>query len=189
MMKSLNKTTIVLGIAIASMVVASVVYIFFFLSMKSKTEAATELSAQLEDLSGKQQRYTTAASSLQSESARIEKLSSYFIKESEIVSFTKKIEALGPDAGVALSLEALDPGVTEAGVPLLNFRIVARGRFENTERFLLLLQNFPGKFEWRTVNLVRDNGKLGEMSTSSPQMGTQKWRAEVSLAAYNFIKE
>lgn len=189
MIKSLNKTTILLGIAIAGTLVATAVYIFFFLSMKSKTQAATEISAQLDELSGKQQRYTTAASSLQSESSRIEKLSSFFIKESDIVRFTKKIEALGPKAGVALSLESLDPGMTEAGVSFLNFRIIAQGRFENTEKLLLLLQNFPGKFEWKTVNLARDNRGSSEVGTSTPKTGTQKWRAEVSLVAYNFIKE
>lgn len=189
MIKSLNKTKVLLGIAIACTVVATVVYVFFFLSMKNKTQATTEISTQLDDLSGKQQRYTTVALALQSESPRIEKLSSFFIKESDIVSFTKKIEALGPKAGVALSLESLDPGTTEAGVPYLNFRIIAQGRFENTERLLLLLQNFPAKFEWKTVNLSRDNRGSSDMGTSTPKTGTQKWRAEVTLVAYNYSKE
>lgn len=188
-MKELNKTTILLTVAIIGALVAGSIYAFFFVSMKNKTTAVVDLSAQLTQLSGEQTRYRSTTSQLQSDSQKIEKLSSYFIKESEIVAFTKKIEALGANAGVALSIESLDPGVTTTGAPFLGFRILAEGRFENIERLLGLLQNFPGKFEWKTVRFVREGEIVSPDGKTIATTGAPKWRAEVSLAALNFVKE
>lgn len=185
-----SKTTILLGTALALMAVAGGAYAFFFVVMKGKTQATAELSAKLEELSGKQSRVASALAVLKNEAPQIEKLSAYFIRESEIVAFTKKIEALGPQSGTALTLESLEPGLTEKTVPYLNFRIKATGNFAAVIRLLTLLENFPGKFEWKTVRLVRADTSGQQVSaTTTRGINTPEWSVEVFLTALNFIKE
>lgn len=185
-----SKTTILLGIALTLTVVSGGAYAFFFVVMKGKTQATAELSAKMEELSGKQSRVASALSVLKNEAPQIEKLSAYFIRESEIVAFTKKIEVLGPQSGTALSLESLEPGLTEKTVPYLNFRIKATGNFAAVMRLLTLLENFPGKFEWKTVRLVRrDASGQQVLATTTRGVNTPEWSVEVFLTALNFIKE
>lgn len=174
-MKSFNKTTIILILAVVCTVVAGGVYVFFFATMRNETVAATDLSTTLSEITGQQYRYNSVLSSLQAESIRIDKLSAYFIKESDIVAFTKRIDMLGSLAGVTLSIESLDSGISKDKTAYLNFKITAEGKFENTERFLVYLQNFPGKFLWNTVRVFHEAGPT--------------WKVEASLTALNFIKE
>lgn len=171
--------------------VAGGAYAFLFVAMKNKTQATAELSAKIGEISGKESRVASAMSTLKDEAPNIEKLSTYFIKESEIVAFTKKIEELGPQSGTELSIVSLEPGLTEKTVPFLSLRIKATGEFADVARLLVLLENFPGKFEWKTVRLV-----LGE-SAPTPETATPakvaplapQWMVEVFLTAMNFTKE
>jgi hypothetical protein len=188
-MKTPNKTKVLLGIAIVCTLVAGGLYTFFFISMKNKTDEAVALSAELSELSGAQLRYASAGAVLKGEQENINKLTAYFIKESEIVAFTKKIEALGQNAGVTLSIESLDPGVTPAGAPLLSFNIIAEGKFENTQRLLSLLQNLPGKFEWRTVRFAREGTIAPDGISTLSSGGAAKWKVEAGLVALNFVRE
>lgn len=190
-MKSFNKTAALLFVAVVSVLAALGAYSFIFITMKNKTEATSELLSKTAELSGKETRMASAAAALKNESANIEKLSTYFIKESEIVSFAKKIEELGTQSGTDLSLEALDPGVTEKTIPFLDFRIRATGEFVNIQRLLVLLENFPGKFEWKTVRLVREasSGQVSGTGTSKTVSQIPMWKLEVFLTARNFIKE
>lgn len=190
-MKSFNKTTILLLIALVFSLASGGVYAFFFVVMKDKTEATAELLAKTEELTGKESRIMTASVVLRSESEKITKLSSSFIKESEIAAFAKKIEELGPQSGTSLTLESLDPGVTEKTTPFLGFRIKATGKFSDVERLLVLLENFPGKFEWRTVRLARNISIDQQTGTTTQKVLARApmWELEVFLTARNFIKE
>ncbi|MBI5401200.1 MAG: hypothetical protein HZB12_03765 [Candidatus Yonathbacteria bacterium] len=189
-MKSFNKTTTLFGIALAFTIAVGSAYTFFFVAMKNKTEATATLSASSGELSGKESRVLSAGATLKSESVRVEKLSSYFIKESEIVMFTRKIEALGPQSGTTLTIESLDRGLTEKTVPYLNLRIKAMGKFADVMRLLTFLENFPGKFEWKTIRLVRDDSAKQQTGAHAPKSdNTTEWSAEVFLTVLNFVKE
>lgn len=183
-MKSLRKTKLLFLGALVLTVALCGVYAFFFVTMKNKTAATADLSAQNEALAGKELRLTTVLDAVKQESANIDRLSTYFIKESEVVAFTKKIERLGTDSGTALSLEALDPGVGASGAPVLNFRIIATGTFSDVMRLIGLLENFPAKFEWKNVDLSLNDGIT---STKIPK--TVQWKVSASLSALNFLRE
>jgi hypothetical protein len=183
-MKSFSKTTILLLSAIALTAVSGGAYAFFFVAMKNKTAETAELSTRSEALAGKESRVTSALVAIKGESSNIETLSTYFIKESEIVAFTKKIEMLGAQSGTKLSLEALDPGMGISGVPVLNFRIMATGEFKNVMRLLGLLENFPAKFEWKSVELSLNEGVVDARAPKA-----NRWDVSVSLVALNFLKE
>lgn len=183
-MKSLNKTTILLLLGLALTTAFGGAYAFLFTAMKNKTAATAELSAKNETLAGKESRISSALSAVKEDSASIEKLSTYFIKESEVVAFTKKIELLGPQSGTVISLEALDPGVGVDNAPVLNFRIVATGEFQNVMRLMGLLENFPAKFEWRSVDLARTDAAVDAKAPKATL-----WRFSASLSALNFVKE
>lgn len=188
-MMRFNKATTFLVIAAVSAIVAGGVYMFFFFSMKNKTEAAINLSAQSSQFSGERARRVRVASSLQASKDDVGKLSSYFIKESEIVAFTKRIEALGTQAGVALSIQSLEPGLLSGDMPFLNFRIVATGKFQDIQRLLVFLQNFPGKFEWRNLRLVREGDAQPETGKPTQKVvPVPQWNVEASLVALNFVK-
>lgn len=186
-MKSTNRTKIIFSFAIVCAIGAGGIYAFFYTSMKNKTEATVGLSAQLNELSGQQARYLAAASALSDEKHNIEKLSAYFIRENDVVSFAKKIETLGPRSGTVVSIEALDPGVI-SGTSFLAFKISAEGKFENLEKLLVLLQNFPGKFEWKTVRLLKIAVATSDTVNGTTKVIAAKWKLEASLTALNFIK-
>lgn len=179
-MKADKKTLLLLGTATAVALVLGASYMLLFFAMKNKTEATAKLSEKITELSGKEARVASSVSILKRENTKIEKLSTFFFKESEIVSFTKKIENLGIHSGVMLTIESIDRGLTEEAVPFLNFRIRATGEFAKIERLLLLLDSFPGKLGWKTVRIVRDT------ETKSIE-GSPEWRAEIFLVAFNFI--
>ena len=181
-MKANKKTLLLLGTSttIAIFLVAS--YVFLFFTVKNKTEETSMLSKKIGELSGMEARVASSVSVLKHENANIEKLEAFFFKESEVVSFTKKIEELGTYSGTVLTIESIDRGLTAEAVPFLNFRIRATGEFAKIERLLLLLDSFPGKLGWRTVRLVRD------IETKLPEV-SPVWRAEISLVALNFVNE
>lgn len=192
-MKANKKTLILLGIAVAFTLGTSGAYAFLFYVMKNKTEATATFSEKIDELSGKEARIASSVAILRKENTNIEKISEYFFKESEVVAFTKKIEALGAQSGTTLSIESLDQGYTEKTVPFLNFRIKATGKFSNIQRLLILLENFPGKFEWKTVRLVRETLPTPEGSATSTKMRASSeapiWRVEAFLVALNFTNQ
>ena len=189
-MKSFSKTTILLGVALFLTIVAGSAYAFFFVAMRDKTQATAELSSKIGEISGKESRIASALSILKNETSDIEKLSAYFIKESEIIAFMKKIEELGPQSGTKLTIVSLDPGLTEKTVSFLNFRIKATGEFADVMRLLVLLENFPSKFEWKTVRLVRDSSAPVEEAVPPAKVAPRapEWMVEVFLSALNFTK-
>lgn len=189
-MKLHKKTIIFLGVASLFTFVASVAYTSLFFVMKNKTEETAVLLEKINEISGRDLRIASSASLLKRESANIEKVQSSFFKESDIVIFAKNIETLGEQSGTTLSIESLEQGLNEKKAPFLTMRIRAIGEFSNIESLLLLIENYPGKFEWKSVRLVRDASASESTATGAKSSKVvtvlPKWRAEISLAALNF---
>lgn len=190
-MKANKKTLTLLGTSIVFALVGGGSYAFLFFAIKNKTEAASIISEKIEELSGRESRIASSVSVLRKEDANINKISEYFFKENEVVAFTKKIEALGAQSGTKLTLQSLEQGYTEKTVPFLNFRIVATGKFADIQRLLILIENFPGKFEWKTVRLTLDSSQYTEASVDGKtpvKVGASvpQWRVDAFLIARNF---
>lgn len=167
-------------------------YTFFFSAMKEKTDSSAELTAKFEELSGKEEKLSASVSMLSLESTQIEKLKSYFIKQSEIVPFTKKIEALGGQSGAVISLESLEPGVSDTNTPTLSFHVKATGKFKEVMQAMTLLENFPAKFEWKTVRLVHEEGSPAQLNKKGlPQASlvSSRWVLDMTVVALNFVPE
>lgn len=191
-MKIQSKTTILFASAIVFAIAMACIYGFFFVSMKKKTDDTATILARSAELSGKESYTLLTLSTLKTESTNIEKLSSYFVKEDEVVVFAKTIEALGKQSDTILTIESLDQGLTEKSVPLLNFRIKANGQFLNIMRLLVLIENFPGKFEMKTIRFVRIDDINPQTSVFVSKTKIDRvpvWSVEMSLTALNFIKE
>lgn len=192
-MKENKKILILLGTALSITLALGGAYLFLFFTLKNKTEASATLLEKIEELSGRESRIASSVSVLKKESINIEKVSAYFFKETEVVAFAKKIEALGAQSGTTLTIESLDQGYTEKTVPFLNLRIKATGTFANISRLLFLIDNFPGKIEWKTVSLSGGTGasvsaavddKNVKITSSAPE-----WQASVFLVALNFTNQ
>ena len=197
-MKALTKKAVFFAIALSLTLIAAGTYSYFFLKMKGYAEQAIILNAKADDLEGRESRINTAVTTMKNESARITTLSSYFIKESEVVLFTQKIEAVGKDAGVELSIVSLDSGAGEKGATVLNFRVKAKGEFQNVVKFMGLMENFSAKFDWWTVRLEREDGSFGKIGEAEEEGNKERkfsqpsnpaWVAEVSMTALNYVKE
>lgn len=190
-MKTSKKTLFLLAVAAIFTLAISGLYIFLFITVKNKTEATATLSERIDELSGKESRLASSISLLKRESANTEKISSLFFKGNEVVNFAKNIELLGEQSGTTLSIESLEQGSAMNNTPILDLRIKAIGKFSDIERLLMLLENFPGKFEWKTVRLVRDTGADVQVQVGSKGLKQvtpmPMWRAEVTLVALNFI--
>lgn len=184
-MKANKKTLALLGTATILALVGGGVYAFLFFAIKNKTEATSVISEKIDELSGRESRIASSVLVLRKEDANIKKIKEYFFKENEVVAFTKKIEALGTQSGTKLTLQSLEQGYTEKTVPFLNFRIVATGKFADIQRLLVLLENFPGKLEWKTVRLSLDSPQTTEMPTIVVA-GAPQWRVDAFLVALNF---
>ncbi len=190
-MKVNKKTLTLFGTAITFALAAAGVYAFLFIATKSKTEATAITSEKIDELSGREARIASSVSILRKEGENIKKITEYFFKENEVVAFTKKIEALGSQSGTRLTIQSLEQGYTEKTVPFLNFRIVATGKFADIQRLLILLENFPGKFEWKTVRLSLDSPQVAEVpvagkKTANVVAGAPQWRVDAFLIARNF---
>ena len=194
-MKANKKTLALLGTAITFALVGAGSYTFLFFATKSKTEATSLISEKIEELSGRESRIASSVSVLRKEDANIKKITEYFFKENEVVAFTKKIESLGSQSGTKLTIESLEQGYTEKTVPFLNFRIVATGKFSDIQRLLILIENFPGKFEWKTVRITRDSSTATEEPTvggktpAKVALKDPQWRADAFLVALNFTNQ
>lgn len=192
-MKANKKTLILLGVATTFMLAGVALYAFLFFVMKNKAAATATIAEKTDELSGRESRIASSISILRREDANMGKISSYFFKENEVVSFAKKIEALGAQSGTTLTIEALDQGYTEKTVPFLNLRIKATGKYSNITRLLVLLENFPGKLEWKTIQFVRGNEPTVAVTagekTPKPAATSPEWRAEVFLVALNFTNQ
>lgn len=191
-MKTSKKTLILLaGSVIFTIGIGGIYWALFFL-MKEKIEDTVTSLEKIEELSGKETTAVSAVSLMKKEGDNIEKLKASFLKENEIVDFTKRIEALGAMSGTTLTIESLDKGVTEKSVTFLNFRLKAFGSFTNVQRLLALLENFPGKLDWKTVRLVRSDEVIPVVETK-PGVKTvvrgplePRWSMEASLVVLNF---
>lgn len=190
-MKTNKKTLILLEIAITLALVGLCSYAFLFLATKYKTEATSVIAEKIEELSGRESRIASSVSLLRRENANIKKITEYFFKENEVVAFTKKIESLGPQSGTKLTIQSLDPGYTEKTVPFLNFRIIATGEFSNIQRLLVLIENFPGKFELKTIRIARDSSVTTGVTPSESKISVNKpkWRVDAFLVALNFTNQ
>ncbi|MGB2580354.1 MAG: hypothetical protein WBC83_01550 [Minisyncoccia bacterium] len=186
-MKS-NKIIILFSAASMFMILTVTISVSLFFSMKNKTEESINFSEKINELSGKESHTASAASALRRESINIEKISKFFFKENEISVFIKKVEALGPQSGTILIIESLEKGFTEKTVPLLNFRIKAKGTFSDVSHLLVLLENFPGEIEWNTLRIVREDLEAGEAGAIS-RGGAPIWRVEAFLTILNFVNE
>lgn len=190
-MKANKKTLTLLGTSIVFALVGGGSYAFLFFAIKNKTESASVISEKIDELSGRESRIASSVSILRKEDANIKKITEYFFKENEVVVFIKKIEALGPQSGTKLTLHSFDPGYTEKTVPFLNFRIVATGKFADIQRLIVLIENFPGKFEWKTVRLTLDSSQATEAPVAGKTLtkvvaGVPQWRVDAFLVARNF---
>ena len=173
-----NKNTIkLLGIALVFMLVATGLYVTLFFAIKSKSAATVPLLEKVDELAGRESRITASLAALRKESENIDKIAAVFFKENGIIDFTKKIEALGEQSGTKLTLESLEQSGAGSDSPSLSFRIQATGKFANIERLLILLENFPGKLNWKTVSL----------SHSGDTAATSLWNMSLSLQALNMI--
>lgn len=176
-------------------------YAWVFFSIKNKTIATTPISEKIEEITGREARIASSVSLLRKEEPNIEKLSAFFysFKESEIVKFTRNIEALSEQSGATVTLDALEQGPGEKTAPYLNFRITAVGTFPQVYRLILLIENFPGKIEWKTVNLTAEDSSAKEVApVIDPKTGKEipqpakepeipQWRITALLTARNFI--
>jgi len=198
-MNSNKKTLILFWTALTFALAMSGGYAWLFFSIKDKTIATTPISEKIEDITGREARIASSVSLLRREDANIEKLSAFFFsfKESEIVKFTRNIESLSEQSGALVTLDALEQGPGEKAAPYLNFRITAVGTFPQVYRLVLLLENFPGKIEWKTVNLTMEGTKARE-AVIDPKTGEEiipvttvsdapQWRLGALLTARNFI--
>src|SRR3989344_5974623 len=173
-MKANKKTLALLGTAIALTLAGAGSYAFLFFATKSRTEATSVISEKIEELLGRESRIASSVSVFRKEDTNIKKITEYFFRENEVVAFTKKIELLGPQSGTKLTIESLEQGYTGKTVPFLNFRIVAIGKFADIQRLLILIENFPGKFEWKTARISRDS-----VSSTEEQIAGGKASARV----------
>ncbi|MCK9345154.1 MAG: hypothetical protein M0P64_03490 [Candidatus Pacebacteria bacterium] len=178
MFKTKQKTLILLGIASVFMLGSIGGYAALFFAIKDKTIATTPLVEKIDELSNREARITASIATLRAENEKVEKLFAYFFKENDIVTFAKKIELLGIESGAEVTLDGLEQAIVNKTTPTLSFRISALGGFDNIQRLMLLLENFPGKLEWKSASVTRSNQTL-----------PAEWRFDASLTMRNFLNE
>ncbi len=191
-MNKLGKTGILLIIAFLVTASAFGVYAFFFAATKSKAESATSIADTTGSVESRQAKLALTLATLKEQSDNIQKLDELFIKQKEIVNFTKRIESLGVTPGTKISIEGLTPSLSKDNAPILSFDIKVQGKFVDVMRTLELLENFPAKIEWSSVNIKRESeGSVAAVKTNGnvPQVVEPIWKMSVAGAALNFVRE
>jgi len=180
-----NNILLLLGAILIFMVVAGG-YGLLFYSMKGKIEGANEVFVRAGDFENAQGKLSRTLAFLKESEIGRQRVEARFIKEGEIASFARQIEALGVQSKTLLSIESLEPGTDFRKKPVLNFRIKAEGTFASVMRVEELLENFPARFDVSALRLVRiDNGQEASVSRSQ----APSWELQATISALNFIKE
>lgn len=187
-----RKTLTLLSIVVILVAALATAYPFFFLSMKDKVASAGDISARIEDVESARGKLSRTLAFLKESAGDTERVRTVFIKESEIVSFARALEALGAQSGTELSLESLEPSTGAGKEPVLNFRIKAAGTFAQVMRLEELLENFPAKLEIGSVRFARSDAEevaVQEGKKSPAPHPAPRWEFSAVARVLNFSKE
>lgn len=188
-MKSQNSTkfwVIAAGVALG---VSLGIYGLVFLAIQNKEVEAREILLQAAELESKQGDVSQNLMLLKKRSTEINRIKEYFIKEREVVVFAERLESLGKDAGIPVTLQSLEPTTGQGGVRVLTMRIKASGTFGEVMRLEKLLENFPAKLEPSSVRIYRGDGENPLGVKSGNKSALPVWVLEVSMNALNFVAE
>lgn len=205
-MISLRRTQVLLLSASAITLAAGGAYAFFFTITKNKVNQSNVIAKDTKDFEIGQEKLWLTLNSIKDRDAEIKKLDSYFIKEREIVAFTRQVELLGTTSKTAITFESLTPAIGEKKVPTLDFRIKVTGEFSGVLHALELIENLPAKINVSSVRLTRsDKGTFNAPPPTTPtplsspktkpgpvvvpKIVLPKWRLDISGTALNFIRE
>lgn len=188
-----SKTLTFLAFVAILVMALAAAYPFLFSSMMDKIASVGDIAVRIEDFERARGKFSRTLTFLKESADDIEKVRSVFIKESEIVSFARALEALGAQSGTDLSLESLDPSIGANKEPIINFRIKAAGTFAHVMRLEELLENFPAKLEIGSARFVRLDDSVVVPTPGgkkTPEVaGAPRWEFTATVKVLNFSKE
>lgn len=207
-MISLRRTKVLLLSASTIALVSGLVYAFFFNITQEKVNDALTIIDNTKNFETQQEKLSFTLSAIKEHEQEITKLDSYFIKEREIVDFTRQVEMLGTVSKTTIDFESLTPALGEGNTPTLDFRIKATGEFASVMHALELIENLPAKINVSSVKLARIDGsnlpekpstaiavpvpakgKPGVVPTRVHKVELPIWVLQISGTALNFIRE
>lgn len=134
----------------------------------SKKPSLSRLSAEHSGIADEEAYYRGLKKTLSDTNAGQDALDSYFIDPENFVPFVEKIEALGADAGVMLTIESA--GLTDANRTLA-LVLSADGAFGNVLHFLSLVEAYPAKVVISRAWLSKTIPVRGQPPPSKPWNG------------------
>lgn len=110
--------------------------------------------------------------SIEKDAASHQRVDSYFISSSTLVSFIEELEVVARQTGVALTIESLPQDEKKNTVTL---NLVVRGSYSSVFRFIAALESSPRLIQIEGISLSRAVGK-----------GSVEWGAKIIGTMYTY---
>ncbi len=159
----ISKSRQLLWLTLFLNVAAAGILCFLFFQVKGAGERTSTLMNEV-DLQAKQQDTYRALKSLTLETApERDKLKAYFIPKDGIASLIDLIEAAGRDVGVSVAVDSVEETPLENSDTLssVSLKLHAKGSWENTVRFLGVLELLPYEVTEGGTVIERDTAGSG----------------------------
>lgn len=157
-------------------------YGFLFFMMKKEVSGAAELLLREENASNEAKKIRELEKTLGETEEMRGKISSYFVKKSEAVSFIESIERLGGQSGLSLSLK--NASVADK-TNVFRLDASTEGSFGNTMYFLVLLENLPNKISVEKAEIRKEERREAGAEEGKESAGA--WSGSFVLALESFV--
>lgn len=183
-MRTLNTTTIVLGLGIAILFAAGGAYGYGFVALKNKAKHAAELTEAYDAEQGKDTRQTALRSALRDTRDQVEELDTYFLHRDHFPRFVASLETLGEETGTVIS----PSGTVEGNADQIGLDVAIEGRFEDVFQAIKLIELLPYRVEVRKIHMSSMGEVTPKEGDTAPGREGNQWKAIVGFDIVSFTR-
>lgn len=174
MMNSKYKNYLPLALALLTMAVFSVSFIFFFSLIRSKNDAISALTASIADETKKADEIELLKKTIASTEADSTALGSHFVSQEHVIDFLSVLDGYGKNAGTVF---ALDSVTASPDGKALDVSLHAAGNFADVYQILKMLENAPYYLTINKANFAHSDDK------SKPR----EWDAQFAVELISYL--
>ncbi|MFA6338605.1 MAG: hypothetical protein WCW87_00900 [Candidatus Paceibacterota bacterium] len=165
--------------------ISATLYFFVYYQIQSKYENVFSLKSEVSKVfQNENNSFFLKKAFVDIESER-KNINSHILAHENVVDFIQMVETLGKDNNLDISIESVqteDISNSDDVLPVENMkiRIKTEGGFENSYRFISLLENIPYKTDFKTVYLNVRGSDLSSEDSLLPGGNLKKKSSSVS---------
>lgn len=179
-----NKTTQIAILMIALTLASFGGYMYATRYIGSLTEKTSKLKSDIELAEIKNRNLQTLQRAAQNTGDEKEKITSYFVGKDGAVSFVSEIEGLAAASNLKYTTDTIEttnlPELEGQGKELLHVVFTSNGSWNNTVKFLSLLESLP--YSMRIEKLDFDSARLDAAAGTSTPASSRSWKMTINFS-------